>query len=452
MAARYSQYIKLTHFIGDLLILNVANLFANYLKFKNFDIFESPKHYYIILINVIWLILILVNRPYQISRVTQVIKVIRSQAYLIGLHFLFISSFYFFANKLGYSKEYILTFYSLLLMLSVISKTVFVVVVRRFRRRGFNFKKIVIVGYSKLSRELGTFINEHPEYGYKIMGYFGNESNGEELSGGFSDVKQYVLDQQVDEIYCCVPVADHTITSQLVDFGEENLISVKLITDFREFSFKRMELERYGDFSVINITSSPLDDLTNKAVKRIFDIAVSFVVVFFILSWLTPLLALIIKIESKGTVFFKQSRTGLRNKTFTCYKYRTMTNGQENKPGTVTKFGEIMRRLGIDELPQFFNVLIGDMSVVGPRPHMLEHTEEYKNLAQKFMARHSIKPGITGLAQARGYKGEIKSQSFMKNRVVLDRFYIENWSLFFDIKIMLLTISEILFEKQIKQS
>ena len=107
-----------------------------------------------------------------------------------------------------------------------------------------------------------------------------------------------------------------------------------------------------------------------------------------------------------------------------------------------------MRRFGIDELPQFLNVLIGDMSVVGPRPHMLEHTEEYKNQAEKFMARHSIKPGITGLAQIRGYKGEIKSQNFMKNRVLLDRFYIENWSLFFDIKIMLLTVREMLFEKQ----
>ena len=117
MAARYSQYIKLTHFIGDLFILNIANLIANYLKFKGFDIFESPKHFFIVLINVIWLMLVLVNRPYQISRVTQVIKVIKAQSYLIGLHFLFISSFYFFANKLGYSKEYILTFYGLLLIL-----------------------------------------------------------------------------------------------------------------------------------------------------------------------------------------------------------------------------------------------------------------------------------------------------------------------------------------------
>jgi len=321
--------------------------------------------------------------------------------------------------------------------------------VRRFRRRGFNFKKIIIVGYSKLSKELGTFINDHPEYGYKIMGYFGDEKSGVKLEGDYDDVEDYALREQVDEIYCCVPVADHQVTSKLVNFGEENLISVKLIADFREFSFKQLELERYGDFPVINISSSPLDDVGNKGIKRIFDLAVSLIVIVFILSWLTPLLAMIIKLDSKGTVFFNQKRTGHRNKTFMCYKFRTMTNGNGKEAGQVTKVGAILRRFGIDEIPQFYNVLIGDMSVVGPRPHMLEHTEEYKGQAEKFMARHSIKPGITGLAQTKGYKGEIKSRDFMQNRVALDRFYIENWSLYFDIKIMLLTVREVLSEKQI---
>ncbi|MEQ8323708.1 MAG: exopolysaccharide biosynthesis polyprenyl glycosylphosphotransferase [Vicingaceae bacterium] len=447
MAARYSQYIKLTHFVGDLFILNLTNVAANYFKFKDVNVFESPKHFFIILINLVWLALVIFIRPYQISRVTQVIRVVRTQSYLIGLHFLFISSFYFFANKIGYSKEYILAFYVFLLVFSVLSKSVFVILIRRFRRKGFNYKKIVIVGFGKLSSELGMFINDHPEYGYKLLGYFGDKENGVELLGNYNDVEPYALKEDIDEIYCCVPVTDNTITGRLVDFGEENLITVKLLTDFREFSFKRMELERYGDFPVINLTSSPLDDGVNKLVKRAFDLAISLFVLVFILSWLTPILALLIKLDSKGKVFFRQERTGIRNTAFICYKFRTMTNGTE--PLRATRIGLVLRNLGLDELPQFYNVLIGDMSVVGPRPHMLAHTEEFRTQTDKFMARHAIKPGITGLAQTKGYRGEIKSTKFMQNRVALDRFYIENWSLFLDIKIMLMTVKGVFQEPEI---
>jgi lipopolysaccharide/colanic/teichoic acid biosynthesis glycosyltransferase len=189
-----------------------------------------------------------------------------------------------------------------------------------------------------------------------------------------------------------------------------------------------------------------LDDVKNRVVKRGFDILFSFAFIVFILSWLYPLLAILIKLDSKGPILFRQPRTGKGNNDFLCYKFRTMkVNSDSDKvqasrgDSRITRFGRFLRRTSLDEFPQFFNVFMGDMSVVGPRPHMLSHTREYSKRVEKFMARHFVKPGITGLAQAKGYRGETKELLQMKNRVKLDRFYVENWSLLFDIKILMLT-------------
>ena len=173
----------------------------------------------------------------------------------------------------------------------------------------------------------------------------------------------------------------------------------------------------------------------------------SILVIVGIFSWLFPLIAIAVAIDSRGPIFFKQVRTGKSTNNFWCWKFRTMYSNKnaDTKQASIndkriTRVGSFLRKTSLDELPQFFNVLIGNMSVVGPRPHMLHHTKEYSKKVERFMARHFVKPGITGLAQAKGYRGETPDVSFMKNRVKFDRFYIENWSLFLDLKIILLTI------------
>jgi putative colanic acid biosynthesis UDP-glucose lipid carrier transferase len=170
-------------------------------------------------------------------------------------------------------------------------------------------------------------------------------------------------------------------------------------------------------------------------------------VILGLLSWLTPLLAIIISLESKGPIFFRQKRNGIENKEFYCYKFRSMTLNNDadrfqasKNDMRITKVGRFIRRTSIDELPQFYNVFFGDMSVVGPRPHMVKHTNEYANKVDKYMLRHFVKPGITGLAQVRGYRGEIESEADILNRIKFDIFYIENWSLFLDIKIVFQTV------------
>ena len=187
--------------------------------------------------------------------------------------------------------------------------------------------------------------------------------------------------------------------------------------------------------------------IVNNLLKRVFDIFCSIIAIIFIFSWLAPVIIIFIKLGSKGPVFFKQKRTGYRNKTFTCYKFRTMVENvnanvmqaSKNDP-RLTKFGKVLRRTSLDELPQIFNVLIGNMSLVGPRPHMLHHTEYYSDKVPDYMLRHSVRPGITGLAQIKGYRGETRDLALMKARVNYDIDYIENWSFWLDIKIIFITI------------
>jgi exopolysaccharide biosynthesis polyprenyl glycosylphosphotransferase len=222
---------------------------------------------------------------------------------------------------------------------------------------------------------------------------------------------------------------------------------LKFVPDFSMISKGHFSTTSFNDFHIIRPRNEPLQDSYNRLVKRIFDLGVSSLVIVLVLSWLYPILAIIIKSQSKGPVLFKQLRTGKKNRSFECYKFRsmqvnTLSDSHQAQKGDarVTKIGQFIRKTSIDELPQFFNVLLGDMSVVGPRPHMLKHTTDYNEQINNFMVRHFVKPGITGLAQVSGFRGETKKVSDMKRRVNADINYLQNWSLIKDIKICFLTV------------
>lgn len=377
--------------------------------------------------------------------------ILRGHFSLIILHLLLITAFFVIGNAYFFSRDQVLSTYAILTLLIFAWKVFFVYLLRIYRKKGFNFRNVVIVGYGELSEDLRKFFLLHPEHGFKLLGFFDNRHKSERVLGTFADIEEYAKANDVAEIYCCLPYIRYTQVKKLIDFGEENLIKVKLIADFRGFSMKGLELERYDLIPVLNVNPIPLDDYKNRLVKRAFDLAFSSFVIVFFLSWAMPLIALIIKLDSKGPVFFKQKRTGKDKQEFWCYKFRSMrvndaSDLQQAKKNDsrITKIGAFLRRTSLDELPQFFNVFLGNMSVVGPRPHMLKHTEEYSKVVEKFMSRHFVKPGITGLAQAKGFRGETETDLLMQNRVRLDRFYVGNWSLVFDIKIILLTISSLL--------
>jgi len=314
-----------------------------------------------------------------------------------------------------------------------------------FTKKSFIAKNVIIVGQVDLAREVRRYFLIHPELRYRFLGLFENTLEGLPLN----QIVKFCKERSVDEIYCCLPNIDNSELKNLIGLG--TLIRVKLVADYRPFQQKSLELEQYDQIPVFNITTIPLDDLKNQILKRVFDFLFAMAVTLSILSWLLPIVALAIKIDSPGPIFFRQRRNGKNNSPFYCLKFRTMVANPEahSKQATkddqrITRVGQFLRKTSLDELPQFFNVLQGTMSTVGPRPHMIKHNEEYSRIIEKFMGRHYIRPGITGLAQTMGYRGETRDLSDMRNRVKLDRFYIENWSFKLDIKIIALTVISLL--------
>jgi putative colanic acid biosynthesis UDP-glucose lipid carrier transferase len=307
---------------------------------------------------------------------------------------------------------------------------------------GGNIRLVVVIGKNEKTRQLIKIFKTRPEFGYKFMSQFSVREEGFSLSKCFD----YIIDNDINEIYFSVAELSNKQINELIDFADNNLRELKFIPDNKEIFSKKLKYEYYDYIPVLSLRNIPLQESLNKYVKRLFDILFSLFIIVFILSWLTPLLAILIKIESKGPVFFKQSRNGFNYKEFDCYKFRSMTPNKNahlhqatKGDARVTKVGAFIRKTSIDELPQFFNVLFGDMSVVGPRPHMVSHTNMYARRIDKFMVRHFVKPGITGLAQVSGFRGEIETDKDIINRVKYDIFYVENWSLLLDIKITVQT-------------
>jgi Undecaprenyl-phosphate glucose phosphotransferase len=251
----------------------------------------------------------------------------------------------------------------------------------------------------------------------------------------------------VDEIFCTLPGVSKENVNVLMHEADRNLTRFRLVPDYYEYFPGTVNIEMIDNIPVMTGRKEPLESLQNAVFKRLFDVTFSLLVIVFVLSWLIPLFALLIKLESKGPVFFLQLRSGRSNQPFYCIKFRSMKvnkdadNVQATKDDVrVTKLGAFMRKTSLDELPQFFNVLIGNMSVIGPRPHMLKHTEEYAALIDKFMVRHFLKPGITGWAQVTGLRGETRTTEDMARRVEADVYYLEHWSVLLDMKIIFLTI------------
>lgn len=309
---------------------------------------------------------------------------------------------------------------------------------------GGNLRNVVILGNGKSVEELAYFFNDNPDYGYNLMKIFDLKTNKKE---SLEEACIYVLDNKVDEIYGSLNSLSNSNVEELINFADNNLKTIKLLPDSKNTLLRNLAVEYYGYIPIISLRIIPLEKEVNKRFKRVFDIVFSVLIIFFILSWLTPLLAILIKLDSKGPIFFKQRRNGLNYEEFICYKFRSMRLNpiadleqvQKNDP-RITRLGRFIRKTSIDELPQFFNVLLGDMSVVGPRPHMVSHTEMYAKSIDKFMVRHFIKPGITGLAQINGYRGEVETEKDIINRVRFDIFYLENWTILLDLKIIFKTV------------
>ncbi len=250
----------------------------------------------------------------------------------------------------------------------------------------------------------------------------------------------------MNEIYSTIMPENNAKVYKIMEQAEKELIRFKVVADFTQFIDKPVYVDFLRDMPILAIRREPMEEVLSRFSKRVFDLAVSGFVTVFILSWLVPILGLLIYLESPGPIFFAQIRTGKDNKPFRCYKFRSMRPNKESNTtqatrgdSRVTRIGRIIRKTSLDEFPQFVNVLKGEMSIVGPRPHMLKHTKGFSLMEDQYMIRQFLKPGITGWAQINGYRGEITELQHIKKRVEFDLWYLENWSLWLDIKIVFLT-------------
>ena len=318
---------------------------------------------------------------------------------------------------------------------------------RKYRSlSGGNFRKVVLLGNPKRVAQLASFFEKNPDYGYQLMHTFSTETN---KTAAIESCYDFVNNEKIDEIYCSLFDLTNAQVTGLIEFAEENFKVIKFLPDDKALFSRNLKVDYYGYIPVLSLTKTELHDPLTKLFKRLFDIFFSIIVIIFLLSWLTPLLALLIKMESRGPVFFKQGRPGIDEREFFCYKFRSMKinkttekEASKNDP-RVTNIGRFIRKTSLDEMPQFINVLFGEMSVVGPRPHLWSQNRAYGNKIKKYMVRHYVKPGITGLAQVRGYRGEIETDEDMVNRIRYDVYYIENWSIILDLKIIAQTVLNI---------
>ena len=320
-------------------------------------------------------------------------------------------------------------------------------ILKTYRTRGFNFKRVIIIGCGSIGRRLREELDSDQGYGYKVLGMFDEEENAKDCEyykGGLDGVEEYIKEQNIDELYCAI--TDENVLTKMINLAESNAVDFYYVPQINRNVMRQFSLDSIGRIPVMSVRSNPLQNVFNRFIKRLFDFIVSSVVMILSPIVLIPV-SIAIKLSSPGPIFFRQKRTGFRGKEFVCYKFRTMkvNKDADTKQATKTdprktKLGDFLRKTSIDELPQFYNVWKGDMSIVGPRPHMLKHTEDYSALIDKYMLRHIIKPGITGWAQVNGFRGQTDHLWQMEKRVEYDVWYAENWNFMLDLKIIFLTV------------
>lgn len=328
-------------------------------------------------------------------------------------------------------------------------------ILKGLRRKGFDNKQVIFVGAGHNLAYLYDCMMSELSIGFKVLGYFEDQPSRHlpeklERLGTVSEVIDWLDHHYVDNLYCNLPSSRSDEIVAIINYCDKHFIHFYSVPNVRNYIHRAMEVEMIEDMPVLTLRKEPLEIWYNKLFKRTFDIIVSFIFVVGFFWWIYIIVAIITKITMPGPVLFKQKRNGILGEEFTCLKFRSMkVNADADRLQATkddprkTKWGEIMRKTNIDELPQFLNVLMGDMSVVGPRPHMLLHTEEYSALIDKYMVRHWVKPGITGWAQVSGARGETQELWQMEDRIKKDIWYIENWSPSLDIKIMIKTVTNV---------
>lgn len=452
MQTRYLYLLKYILPVTDIVMLNLVYILAYYVTeyFGKTVSYELWQHYMVVC-NLTWMFNSAIFGLYSDYGSRRLERIYRGTWRSIALHAVTFALYLLFSRDIEFSRTFLVVFYVLLVGFFVVNRflgTAFqFLLVQRFNVN----KKVALIGVNPTGRRLAHYLDR--QYNIDFYGYLddGSRIYGDEdgnLPTRFVSKMEAAALSGVKDVYVSLEPHKMSEVQTLLEEADKHCLRVKFIPDIAGTLTAPYTISYVGgEFPVISMRPEPLESVGNRFKKRAFDILFSGAVILFVLSWLYPLIALLIKMQSKGPVLFKQLRSGRNDEPFWCYKFRSMkvNHDSDKKQATkdddrITPIGKFLRKSSLDELPQFFNVFMGNMSVVGPRPHMLKHTEEYKAIINQFMVRHFLKPGITGWAQVNGFRGETKEDGAMQKRVQHDIWYLENWTAMLEIKIIFMTV------------
>ena len=396
----------------------------------------------------VYLIIYNFKRLYNAERMVFLSKELGNIIVANILGILIFTGLLFVTKQIDYSRTFLVLFFLLCTFFTATERAGIRVIMRRIRKKGYNTKYTVFVGYSDGTEKFNKLIEENVHWGYKVLGMFEDyKINNDNIPylGTIDDLEKYLSENRaVDEIIITLEIKDYDKLKGIISVCEKLGVRAQIIPSYYKYLPAKPYVEEIGGIPLINMRYIPLDNILNKTIKRAVDIVGSLVAII-LFSPIMLIVAIFIKLTSKGPVIFKQERIGLNKKPFIMYKFRSMRMQdpeEEKKDWTTknysrkTKIGTFIRKTSIDELPQFFNVLKGDMSLIGPRPERPFYVEKFMNEIPKYMVKHQVRPGITGWAQVNGWRGDTS----IEKRIECDIYYIENWSFSFDIKIIFLTI------------
>ena len=437
---RFNTFFPLLFLISEFTIIFLVTKLMHYITFAEWTSYNT-------LIILFWLILSIYSKAFNIGRGVSYLITVKSALKSVFVLFSTISIFSLFLNLYQFSVMSIGLSLLILTLSIIIVRLLIHFILDRYRAYGGNIKNVAIIGCDKKGIEFYKTIAQNLHTGIRSKGIYGNSLKSNisiPYLGSITDF--YNNSENISEVYISDDLSKK-LKKELIEFADLNLIKVRILPELINYEFKNFFISKLINIPVIEVNQLPLDLWYNKILKRSFDVLISSIIIVFVLSWMILLFGIVIKFQSRGPIFFSQSRHGINGSTFRCYKFRTMVKNSksdivfaDNNDKRLTRFGKILRISALDEMPQFINVLFGDMSIIGPRPHPILLNNQYSKKIQKFDKRHQFKPGITGLAQISGFRGKINSYSDMSSRVKLDRYYFKNWSLIFDFKIFFKTI------------
>ena len=436
----------------DLVLLNLSLLIGFLLVFRSLRLFTTDTNVLLfILFNLLWIMVSEYFSLYELPRFLRSENIIVKFAKTTIVTFLLVFAIVFTLKFYLVSRYMIYYSFEFFFSLAVLFRILLIPLMKWYRKSGYNYRNLIIIGSGDVAQEVMKIFSNDLSIGLRVLGIFDDHPEmdvlGGKVRGNIDDAMEFSLKNQVDEIIVAMAGFDKKVVNRLIKFCDNNMIRITIVPDFFRKVAYQYRIDFLGTIPFLSIRNEPLQRFRNRVLKRSFDLVFSTLVILLIFPWFLPLVAILIKLGSKGPVFFLQDRSGLNNKVFRMIKLRTMRVNQEadklqayrNDP-RITGIGKFLRQTNLDEMPQFFNVWMGEMSVVGPRPHMLKHTEVYSTIVESFMVRQIVKPGLTGWAQVTGYRGETGKPELMAKRVRKDVWYIENWSFFLDMKIIIKTV------------